>query len=1060
MPTDNDESHERKLVTILAADVAGYSRLMADDEVGTMRTLTEYREVFTEHVTGHKGRVVDTAGDSVLAIFDSVVEAVQASVDVQRELSERNETLPGHRKMHFRIGVNLGDIIIRDDGTIYGDGVNVAARLEALAEPGGIMLADFARQAVKGKLDVGLEDAGEHDVKNISEPVRAYRVLLDSKALAARQFTKTHRRPKVIAALAAGLAILVGLAVWGITIRVETPQMVMADGTPTDDPILAMPMGPTLAVMRFKNLSGDPDQRYFAEGITDDLLTRLSRFQQLRIVDGTSFQTSEGEDPDIRQLASKLGADYVLSGSVRRASDNVRLTIKLLSAEDGTHLWAQEYDRSWDAAALLATQDEITNQIAAALSSVGGILIQSEVSKAARDYPKITESYDCVLRAYRYLRLLTAEGHLEARVCLTKTVEAEPEYAEAWALLAAVYGDEYWGLNPDPDAGDAIDKMRRAAQKAIEIDSHNQRAQKWLAVSDYYRRDIEAYVESAHRALKVNPNDTHTLMDLGLFLWHSGRVEMGVSLMKKAIALAPNPPPWYYGVLSLEPYRTGDYDKALELAIRSETPGNQWTYFQIAIAYGQLGRATEARAAVEELLKVNPAFKTDLDAILDIWAIGLPGEVDHWIEGLEKAGLFDELEAPSRPVIAVLPFTNMSGDPAQEYFADGVTEDIITRLAKVSSIRVLGRNTTFQFRDQAVDVQAIAEGLGANYVLEGSVRRRGESLRVTAQLLDGKDGTHIWAETYDRRLDVADIFDIQDSITEIVAARIGDPLGEISRNEFRRVGANQPGQLSSYECLLLWNRMYVEFTYENYLALQDCSQQAIEEDPDYAWGWAIKGTLKEQEVAIWTEVPHAEGLEEALPLLETAVRLAPDEGMIRIWFARALILSGDMARGREQLEKGLSLEPNNATLLGEAADVVTFYGDFQRGVALMERMKHLNPNYSPWLNFVYAKMHVVNEDWESAIVALQDTQMTDYFWMHASVAAAKCLNGDKAAGRSAFDRALEIQPNLWDILWPAAEFWNPGPDAEPWVQFYVRGFAACGYDVPPDPRPTAKNIVQ
>ena len=266
MPTDTDDSHARKLVAILAADVAGYSKLMADDEVATMRTLTAYREVFAEHVTGHKGRIVDTAGDSVLATFESVVEAVEAAVDVQRDLAERNEVLSGHRKMHFRIGVNLGDIIVRDDGTIYGDGVNIAARLESLAEPGGVMIGDFARLGVEGKLNVGLEDAGEHEVKNIEKPVRAWRVLLDGSEVASpahvHPMPRALRRPKVIAGLAVALAVAAGFVVWGVTVRVETPQMVTADGMPTDDPVLAMPTGPSIAVLPFDNLSGDPEDEF------------------------------------------------------------------------------------------------------------------------------------------------------------------------------------------------------------------------------------------------------------------------------------------------------------------------------------------------------------------------------------------------------------------------------------------------------------------------------------------------------------------------------------------------------------------------------------------------------------------------------------------------------------------------------------------------------------------------------------------------------------------------------------------------------------------------------
>ena len=274
MPPIDDQEGQRKLAAILAADVAGYSKLMADDERATIASLKVARAVFRERIEAHAGRLIDTTGDCVLAEFRSPIEAVECAVEIQRQLKTINEPAPDHRQMHFRIGVNLGDVIEEADGTIYGDGVNVAARLEGLAEPGGIMLADVARQTVEGKLDVGLADAGEHEVKNIAKPVRAWRVLLDGEEAGA-PVAKTFRRPKVIAGLAAALAVVIGLAVWGVAVRVEVPQMVMADGTPTDDPILAMPTGPSIIVLPFENLSTESDQQYFADGITIDILSAL-----------------------------------------------------------------------------------------------------------------------------------------------------------------------------------------------------------------------------------------------------------------------------------------------------------------------------------------------------------------------------------------------------------------------------------------------------------------------------------------------------------------------------------------------------------------------------------------------------------------------------------------------------------------------------------------------------------------------------------------------------------------------------------------------------------------
>ena len=335
MPADNDKTHERKLAAVLAADVAGYSKLMADDELATVAALKQARAVFRDRIAAHSGRLIDTAGDSVLAEFRSVAEAVDCAVEVQERLATDNAPVPEHRKMHFRIGINLGDIIEEDDGTIYGDGVNVAARLEGMAAPGGVMISDFARQAVEGKLDVGMADAGEHEVKNIAKPVRAWRVVVAGEE-APRPPAKILRRPKVVAGLVAGLAIMFGLGVWGLTIRIEAPQMVKADGSPTNDPVLAVASGPSIAVLPFENLSGDPEQDFFADGLTEELITGLSRFRELRVTARHSTMEYKHRGVDVRQVGRDLDVRYVVEGSVRRSADVVRITAQLLSVRPGT----------------------------------------------------------------------------------------------------------------------------------------------------------------------------------------------------------------------------------------------------------------------------------------------------------------------------------------------------------------------------------------------------------------------------------------------------------------------------------------------------------------------------------------------------------------------------------------------------------------------------------------------------------------------------------------------------------------------------------------------------
>ena len=847
MPADNDKTHERKLAAVLAADVAGYSKLMADDELATVAALKQARAVFRDRIAAHSGRLIDTAGDSVLAEFRSVAEAVDCAVEVQERLATDNAPVPEHRKMHFRIGINLGDIIEEDDGTIYGDGVNVAARLEGLAAPGGVMISDFARQAVEGKLDVGMADAGEHEVKNIAKPVRAWRVVVAGEE-APRPPAKILRRPKVVAGLVAGLAIMFGLGVWGLTIRIEAPQMVKADGSPTNDPVLAVASGPSIAVLPFENLSGDPEQDFFADGLTEELITGLSRFRELRVIARHSTMEYKHRGVDVRQVGRDLDVRYVVEGSVRRSADVVRITAQLLSSADGGHLWGESYERPLSAENLFAVQDEITAQVVAMIAGGYGVLSRID-SAGALDKPTMSlTAYECVLYAYVYLEIQSEEMHADNRACLEKAVELDPTYVDAWAWLAGRYGEEHiYGFNTQPNA---MQRALETARHAVKLDGTNQTARYVLAWLVFFERNLELFRVEADLAISLNPNNSLVLADLGLLIAYSGDWDKGLALVNKAIFINPHHPGFYHFLFAYNQYRLQNYDAALVSASRIATPDLHYNHVILGAVYGQLGRLDEARETVARLNALYPNYATNVRGDMEAWFYASPEMIEQIIDGLEKAGLFDEPEAPSRPVIAVLPFDNMSGDPEQEYFADGITEDIITRLAQFPDILVLGRNTTFQFKGQAVDIKTIAEKLGADYVVEGSIRRGGDTVRVTAQLLEGEDGTHLWAETYDRALDPANLFAVQDEITVKIASRIGDPYGEVNRAEYRGSDSKPPKYLSSYDCILRYFEYLRIITEDRHRVARDCLESVLEVEPTYGEALAYLADLYLDEVGL------------------------------------------------------------------------------------------------------------------------------------------------------------------------------------------------------------------
>jgi adenylate cyclase len=622
-------SQRRKLVAIFAADVVGYSRLMADDEQSTIEVLHACRDVIRKHVTAHEGRVVDSPGDALLAEFPSAVEAVLSALQIQQELGRRNAQLAEHRRMHFRIGINLGDVI-EEDGALYGDGVNVAARLEGLANPGGICISGTAFDQVDGKLPLSFKAIGEQQVKNIPKPIRAYQALLQAGLP-----TGSGPRSRLVLMAASALALgglVVVLAVW----QFHRP----GSSERAPDPILAMPAGPAIAVLPLTNLDRDPKQEYFADGLSEDIITRLSRFLNLRVLGRNSTFQYKGKSADVRQIGRDLGADYIVEGSVRRDSKRLRVTVQLLDAHTGSHVWAETYDRNLTTSAIFDAQDDITNRVAAAIASTHGAIATARMKELRAKTPAAMASYECVLLGQEYERLITRDSNLAALRCLQRAVEREPNYADGWAWLADMYIEGAQNGFLDSGTGiEASEKAHAAAHRALTLDPDNQWARAVLSKIYMYRKDRMAAIAEAERALALNPNNTHVLADLAYRYLAPGHWERGAALMHKAIALNPNPPGWYYGLDSLNAYRLGRFEDALTYGRKAEIPGFHWSYLYTAAALGQLGRIEEARVEVGKLLALRPDYPKVAREDMDIYLFGNQELVDLLIDGLRKAGM-------------------------------------------------------------------------------------------------------------------------------------------------------------------------------------------------------------------------------------------------------------------------------------------------------------------------------------------------------------------------------------------------------------------------------------
>lgn len=583
---------EHRLAAILAADVAGYSRLMEADEQATVATLDACRALFRKTISAHGGRIVDTAGDSVLAIFPSAIGAVEAAIELQRDLHERNNRLPEAQRMRFRIGINLGDVIEKDDGSIYGTGVNVAARLESLAEPGGISMSGSAHEQVEGKLEVSFVDIGEHEVKNIARPVRAYRIEDDT-----------------------------------------------APTTPSTKS-LTLPDKPTIAVLPFDNMSGDADQEYFSDGLTEDIITKLSRFDGLSVVARNSTFQYKAKASDVRVVARELGANYVIEGSVRRAANRIRVSAQLLSAEDGNHVWAETYDNDLDAAAIFSIQDDITEKVAGTIADTYGVISRVELESRESGTNSNLDIYDNVLRARAfYRRRGTADEHRSIRAALEQAVEKEPGNADAWSWLAAMYRDEHsLALNPRPDP---LARAESAARRAIELDADNQQGHLVLACVHFFRHQLDRFEIEAERTVSLNPLSVDALGSMGVYTAAAGNLKRGIELVDRATALSPSYPSWFHYVYAWDHYRQGNYEHALAEAHKIEREALILGNVLRCACYVRLDRMSEARAELARLRELRPDITlARASAAHRRWNI--PDDLnDSLLEGLREAGLDD-----------------------------------------------------------------------------------------------------------------------------------------------------------------------------------------------------------------------------------------------------------------------------------------------------------------------------------------------------------------------------------------------------------------------------------
>lgn len=575
------QAMEQRLAAILAADMAGYSRLMEADESGTLARLRTHRiELVDPAIAKNKGRIIKTTGDGMLVEFQSVTDAVKCAVEIQQRMKRRNSDVPQERRIEFRIGINLGDIIF-DDEDIFGDGVNIASRIEQLADVGGICVTAAVATQIADRLEIAMEDLGEKTLKNISRPVRLYRVGFDSPALPEVEAKRSISKPSIV-------------------------------------------------VLPFTNMSGDPEQEFFADGLTEDIITELSRHHELFVISRNSSFVYKNRAVNVREVAEKLTVQYLVEGSVRKIGDRVRVTVQLIDTANDAHIWADKYDRKLDD--IFAIQDEVTAAIAATLP---GRVEAAQRDQLARAKPANMAAYECVLAAKVLHHRSTIADNERAQTLIERAVTLDPDYAHAHAWRACILG-QAWVHNWCEDRDAIWNNIMAALDRALALDNNDADVHRILAAVNVNNNELTTARYHQERALALNPNYDLVVVQQGELLTWLGRPEEGIEWIRKAMQLNPHHPERFWSHLGKAHFAARQYGEAIEAFMHLSTMDSAQHAFAAA-CYGWLGDEIAAAAHLGKIRTLDPQF--DLDSFIATLHYAQESDVQHVREGLLKAGI-------------------------------------------------------------------------------------------------------------------------------------------------------------------------------------------------------------------------------------------------------------------------------------------------------------------------------------------------------------------------------------------------------------------------------------
>jgi TolB-like protein/class 3 adenylate cyclase len=1036
MSSEIKKKIELEIVHVLFIDIVGYTRLLTNEQHALVEQLSQVvrsSDEFQRAEAADRLIKIPTGDGMALIFYKSPEQPVECALEIHRALKT-------HPAMQVRMGVHSGPVsaVIDVNGraNAAGIGINIAQRVMDCGDAGHILLSKRVAEdlAQYGQWQPQLHDLGEVEVKH---GVRVHVFNLYNKELGNPEVPEKLRQVKS---------------------KKQSVPAIVARGEEL-----------WIAVLPFKS-PGDAEMESFADGLGEDITSGLSRFRYLSVVASASAARLKGETGDERTLGAKLGARYVLEGSVRKGGSGIRVGAQLVDTQTGTQLWAETYNRDLAASTTFAAQDDIAAHIVATVADSYGVLVRSmRTAIQKKDDAELTP-VEWQFQFFAYREQITPSAHAALKSRLKLAMQRDEGQSDLWACVAEIYVDEYaFGFQDDATS---LDRALAAARRAVEIDRANQFAMVALAQTHFFRQDLAAFRPAAERAMALNPLNTDPLGILGLQIVHSGEFERGTAIVRRAMELNANHAGWMHFAPLWDHFHRGEYEQALECANRVDFPGFFWPYLVMASACGHLGRQAEAKAAVRDLLALDPEFAAHARSKVGTWHFA-SGLIDPILEGLRKAGLAIPAtdDSPDSPKpsgtitkktdraesrtdagavradegfwVAVLPFKYGGSNSDLTALAEGLTEEIVTGLSRFSYLKVISRSSTSRYANESVDVRSAGKELGARYVMEGSLRQAGTKLRIAVQLVDAVSGVHLWAENYERAFSPEAVFELQDELVPRIVSTVADMNGVLPRSMSETVRSRPLEELTPYEAVLRSFGYFERITAEELAAARSGLEVAVQKAPAYADAWAMLALLCVQDYAQGFKL-QADPLTSGAAAARRAVEAAPSNHLAYFGLAQALFFQKEFQSFRNAADRAVALNPMDGNSIAFVGELLTYAGDWERGMALAERAKQLNPNHPGWYWYADFYNSYRQGDYRSALNFVLKANLPGHWGMQAAMAASYGQLGEHEAAGKALRDLLKLRPDFAATIRRDVEkWWEPE-----YRKHLIDGLRKAGLEIP------------